>query len=580
MRALAPATLALVLWSGLAAADRGGYTLESFDVTLDVEPDAELLVEERLVVNFAEPRHGIYRMIPVRYTDPRGYLYSLGFRMIEVVDETGAPHRAQASREGRYVNVRIGDPDRTVVGRVVYVLRYRVSSVVAHFANHDELYWNATGNEWEALIESSSATIRLPAPVDAAELEADAYTGRFGSRDQEADVERLPAEGVVRFRTRRALEPLEGLTVVAAWPHGIVHFPGPISRAASFVAGNWIVLAPLFALGLLWRGYRAFGTDPVGPAAIVVRYEPPAELSPGEIGALVDETVDLRDITATVVDLAVRGYLKIRIESEERLFGLFRTEETFFDRADRGWEDLRGFERVVISGLFASGSTVSTKDLEHKFYRVIPAIKDGIWEDLVRKGYVAHKPPSVRTLWKVLGLVAGGVTVGVGMAWASFYGAVFPDAAGIPILSGIVVALLFLAFSRAMPRRTRIGVDARAWAVGFEEFVDRVERDRLEADRRRQVFESLLPYAMALGVASRWAAQFEDLYRAESPAWFGGSAVSGRGFTAPSIESSLSSAMSRAGSGMTAAPRSQGSSGSGGGGSSGGGGGGGGGGSW
>jgi uncharacterized membrane protein len=155
-----------------------------------------------------------------------------------------------------------------------------------------------------------------------------------------------------------------------------------------------------------------------------------------------------------------------------------------------------------------------------------------------------------------------------------------PNALGVPVVSGVLTAILFFLFAPAMPRRTKAGVELRSWALGFQEFVERVETERLEADRVRNVFETLLPYAMALGVAAAWARKFEGIYAAGSgPAWYVGPQF-GSGFSTRGFEQSLSGAMARAGQGMTAAPRSSGSSGAGGGGSSGGGGGGGGGGSW
>ncbi|GMR24514.1 MAG: hypothetical protein BMS9Abin37_3067 [Acidobacteriota bacterium] len=561
------------------SADRGGYRITSFDVELTVEANSDLLVKERLVVDFAEARHGIYRTIPIRYTDPRGYLYSLDFRLLDVVDDTGAAHPTRVTREGKYVKIRIGHPNGAVQGRVVYVVRYRVQDAVAHFAEHDELYWNATGNEWQAPIDAASARVELPAPVARDEIESAAYTGVFGSREKEAIVD-YPEDSVIRYRTSTSLAPLEGLSIVAAWPHGLVTFPGAVGRTMRFVRNNWIVLTPFLALVFLTRRYWTAGRDPRGPASVVVQYEPPPDLTPGEIGALVDERVDLRDLTATLVDLAIRGYLRIRVDQKDRLFGLLKKEETWFERSDRSWDDLREHERKVLAGIFVSGSVVSTEDLEEKFYEQIPKIRDALWEDLANRRFVTGNPSSVRFRWKALGVVAGLLTVALGYTWAAFRGAIFPHALLLPIVAGAVVAFLFFAFSRGMPRRTRKGVELRAWALGFEEFVDRVERDNLEAQRQKNVFEALLPYAMALGVAAAWARQFEGIYASAPPVWFHGNAASTSGFSTPRFERTLTTAMSRAGTGMTAAPRSQGSSGFGGGGFSGGGGGGGGGGSW
>ena len=148
-------------------------------------------------------------------------------------------------------------------------------------------------------------------------------------------------------------------------------------------------------------------------------------------------------------------------------------------------------------------------------------------------------------------------------------------------VAGVATLVLFVAFAQAMPKRTRKGVEARAWALGFEEFAGRVEADKLEMDRRRNVFESLLPYAMALGVAEKWAKRFEGIYAAGgAPGWYVVGGSHHTGFSTIAFERSLQSSMTHAAQSMKSSPRSSGSSGSGGGGSSGGGGGGGGGGSW
>ena len=190
-RLIVAAGLILVMAIGApVSAERGGYFIESFDVDLRVQPDAELVVEERLVVDFSAPRHGIYRTIPVDYVDPRGYVYSLGFRLTEVVDDQGQPHESEVTRDGRHVVIRIGSPTVTVRGRVTYAIRYRVRNAVVHFAEHDELYWNATGHEWQASIGQASARVHLPGVVAPIDLETAGFVGAYGSRERnvQADV--------------------------------------------------------------------------------------------------------------------------------------------------------------------------------------------------------------------------------------------------------------------------------------------------------------------------------------------------------------------------------------------------------
>jgi hypothetical protein len=573
------AAVLCVLLVAPAAADRGAFVITDFHADITVHDDARVTVEERIDVAFSEPRHGIYRTIPVNYTDPRGYGYSLGLRFLGAMDQTGAPYGAAVSKSGRYVEIRLGDADVFVEGRVTYILRYEVAHALVQFPEHDELYWNVTGNEWRTTIQRASATVHLPGAVPPGELEAQAYTGPFGSREQAAASEH-PTPTTVTFRTDGILNPMEGLTIAVGWQPGLVDFPGPLKRVLIFFADNWIVAAPLLAFVWLWRLYRRSGVDPAGGGSVVVRYEPPQGLTPGEIGTLVDEKVDLRDITATVVDLAVRGFLRIGQQSKSYLGGLWTSEETSFEllrSADAA--SLTAHERLVLNALFARGSMVSISDLKERFYKHIPGIQSALYNHLADEDYFSGSPDAVRTRYRVLGALASVATVAAGAGWVWFRGGVLPEGMLLPIAAGILTGLVFFGFAPAMPRRTKKGVEMREWAVGFEEFVGRVEATQLEADRARNVYETLLPYAMALGVAEQWSRQFEGIYATAGPSWYVGGDPSA-GFSTRSFSNSLTSAMAQTGQAMTSAPRSQGSSGSGGGGVSGGGGGGGGGGSW
>jgi uncharacterized membrane protein YgcG len=266
------------------------------------------------------------------------------------------------------------------------------------------------------------------------------------------------------------------------------------------------------------------------------------------------------------------------------LFGLFSNEEIVLERQRDGKgateQDLLPHERRMLEALFTERDEVAIDDLRERFYRHLPGIRDALLERVTARGYFAGKPTAVRMRW---GLAGVGVAVAVflaGALWAWLRGGIMPQALGVPAVAGVLTAIVGFAFAQAMPRRTAKGVELREWALGFEEFVERVEAEKLEQDRARNVFETLLPYAMALGVAAAWARRFEGIYaQGSAPGWFVGRNPA-QGFTTSGFERSLSSAMTRTAGAMSQAPRSKGSSGSGGGGSSGGGGGGGGGGSW
>ena len=569
----------LVLLAGPAAADLGGFVIHRFATLLTVERNATLLVEERLEVEFSEPRHGLYRTIPVRYTDPRGFAYSLDVERVSVTDETGRRYGTQLSNEGRYQKIQIGDADHTVEGRKVYVIRYRVRDALGQFPDHDELYWNATGNEWNTTIGTATAVVRLPAPLARESLKAAGYSGQFGSRERDVTIT-YPEPGVVRFDANRPFGALEGMTIAVGWPHGHVQFPTALERAGRLLIDNWIVLLPFAWLGFLGRRYRRLGRDPDPGVSQMVQYEPPSGLTPGEVGTLIDERADLPDITATVVHLAIRRHLTIRQEERPQLFGLVQRDETVFRREPPPPGDtLAPHEMRVMNALFATGDEVDARSLANRFYTHIPGIRTALYDQLVEKRCFDVSPEKVRSNYVGLGFLAGLATAGVAATWLLLRGVGHPVMPIYPIVIGALVWIVFGAFSVAMPRRTSTGVRARRWALGFQEFARLVEGDQLErsAADPRATFEALLPYAMALGVASTWARRYEGIYENEAPRWYVGQHA-GRGFSTTSFEHSLSSRMSHAAQAMSASPRS--SSGSGGGGSSGGGGGGGGGGSW
>jgi uncharacterized membrane protein YgcG len=515
----------------------------------------------------------------VRYSDPRGFAYSLDLRLLGVTDATGARLQTRLSNEGRYTKIRIGDPDREVHGVVIYIVRYRAREALAEFAEHDEIYWNATGHEWNAPIARASATVRLPAPVTKGDLQAAGYTGAFGQTERAVDID-YPEPGVVRFAATRPLAPLEGLTVAVGFPQGVVAFPTAAAQAGRMAADNWVALLPVAWLVFLIRRYRTGGRDPDPGAPVMVTYEPPTGLTPGAVGTLVDERVDPVDITATVVDLAIRGHLTIRTEQEERLFGLLTSDETIFTLASGHTPaGLLPHEQAVLAALFTSGTEVRASALKNKFYTHLPGIRSALYEHLTQNAHFEASPESVRNRWIGWGVVAGVVTGLAAAGWMQLRGLSAPASVVVPIVSGVLTAVAFFAFARAMPRRTQKGAAARQWARGFQEFATRVEADRLArlAAEPRQTFETLLPYAMALGVADEWAEKFEHIYQERPPGWYVGP-VHGHAFSTRSMERSLSGAMAATSQNMTASPRS--SSGSGGGGFSGGGGGGGGGGSW
>jgi uncharacterized membrane protein YgcG len=567
-RAAVPALLGIVLLAVAAPAAQAVERILRFDVTVTVEPDAALRVEETILYDFGDARrHGIFRDVPVRYARRGAPDHSIQLEVLDASDGDGRKLPYRVSRQGSDRRIRIGDPDRTVTGRVEYHLRYRARLAMLHFESHDEVYWNVTGNGWRVPIDAAAAQVAL---LDApgAVLDVACFTGALGANRSDCRAAREP-DGA-RFATTAPLAVGEGLTVVVALPTGHVTPPSDLERLrARLPAGllAWLLL-PFATVGGLWAYWRRAGRDPGRGAAIPVRYEPPEGLDPAEVGTLLDERADLDDITATILQLAVLGRLEIT-ERESTRFLFFAQKDYELSKTERDGP-LKEYQGKLLSALFRGRQRVKVSELKNEFYQELPAIRDALYAGISGSGRFFVAPPDkVRTRWAIAGGLIAMIGV-TGIAAGSIGG--FCLAA-----SGVAV----LAFSRAMPRRTRKGRRAYEEILGLREFLERVDRDRLErmGVNTREQFERFLPYAIVLGVADAWADAFADVYQ-EPPSWYHGSQTSGPfrpnvfvsdvGRSLDTIAQSISSRPSSGGSG----------SGFGGGGFSGGGFGGGGGGSW
>jgi uncharacterized membrane protein YgcG len=558
--------LALVLLVAAcpSPADARSLTIESFDADIVVNRDGTIEVTETIRPRFVGAWNGIYRTIPVEYRTPQGLNYTLFLSLLDVTDDAGSPLKHESGRERHYRKFKIWVPGATNATRTV-VLRYRVENGLKFFGEHDELYWNVTGDEWQAPIRAARARILLPR--EATGVRAAAFTGVYGSREQGASVEM--GDSVVTFRMKRPLGFREGLTVAVGWDPGVVRRPGPLARLGFFLRSNWMFGAPLAVLVfMLWRWYTR-GRDP-RRRPISPQYEPPEGLTPAELGTLLDNSPDMRDITATLVDLAVRGYLQIEEHKAKKLLGLRTSHEYLFAirKSADTWKELQPHEQALLDALFAGGirHSVESSTLEHSFYTRLPGIRKDIFNRLLERRYYTQRPDMVRVRYIGLGFLVGLLVLLGGLGLSAVLGQ-----APLPVIvAGGLSAAITVAFGWFMPARTVRGTRALEGVLGFEEFLTRVEGDHLRRFvKTPEMFEKYLPYAMALGVEKSWAKTFEGICR-QPPDWYQGGAA--RTFHPRSFVSDLGQMSEQTGKAMASSPRSSEGSGFGGGGGGGGGG--------
>jgi hypothetical protein len=509
---LAAAALALAAGVPTASAQQRSFSIDRFAVTVDVQPGASLAVREAITFAFRGAHQGIYRVIPVRY--PRGgFEFALRLDGVQVLDEDFRPLRSEVSYSSRYVRIKAWVPGAENRTRTITVA-YRVRRGLFRVEDHEELYWNVTGDEWDVPIREAEATVVSPASVPLDEVQSAAYTGYRGIAGTDYTEQR--ASNLLVFRTSRPLRPREGLTIAVAWPADAIGGPSAWRSAVWFLQDNWPIGLPVLTLALAFLAWWRYGRDPATRLSIKPEYQPPPGLAPAEAGALLSERAQPSDVVATLVDLAVRGYL--RIEPLTRADGdpdylIRRLKPILGDPA------IRPFELFVLAVIFDTDWTLNMRllsEIRLDYDNAFPPIRREIYRTMIRRRLFPTSPEHVRSIWRALGItiaVSGAFAYVWPPAWAGSRAAVLALGLG---LSGLIVA----AVSPFMPKRTWDGARALVRVRGFQDFLERAEKDRLER-LPADTLHRWLPWAIALGVTERWIRRFEGL-RVDAPAWYAG----------------------------------------------------------
>lgn len=507
-RALA---FSLILLAVTSAGPAAAEVIRSFDADIKLRKDCTLDVTETIKMDFeSASRHGILRWIPCRFRRRLGS-YSVDLKVASVSDETGQPYKYTVSRLGDDINLRIGDPDRTVSGMHLYRISYTVRHAINFFDNEPEVYWNVTGNESPFATDWVSARFHPPAGVRLSDIQSTCFVGPPGSTRRGA----TSRKGDTIVFTARALKPAEGLTIVARLPAGSVVKPSPWQEFLWFWQDWWPLMAfPAGTCGLLFGVWWNTGRDQGGGKPVSVEWNPPKDITPAEAGTLVDESCDMTDIVSTVIDLAARGFLKIKEVGAGANFLFLSNKDYQFTKVAAPAEEeakLLAHEKLFLSGLFRAGENVRLlSDLKYKFYRDLPAIRDSIYDRVVEKHYFLTRPDQVRSSFQCVGVTL--MVVGL-----LFFVLSQTALAGGTFLSGLIIRLS----ARAMPARTGEGSKKLHELLSFQRYVRLTEKKRIEvlAKDDPAIFGRLLPFAMVLGVADKWAEAFHDLL-SQPPDWY------------------------------------------------------------
>jgi uncharacterized membrane protein YgcG len=564
----------------------GGWVITSYHSDIYIATDSSLTIAEDIRADFgAQQKHGIFRTIPLRYRydDTHDRYYEL---TVNSVTDGSRPLQYTTSIQGDNEVIKIGDPNLLVTGANRYVITYHVLGAMNAFADHDELFWNVDGALWPVAKQEVSAAVQVSA---ATFVKVACYQGPTGSTEP---CKSSTAGNSVTFSSTRPLGSSEQMSVVTALNKGAVTVPAPLleARKRQFPQDAFdinpltvgvsflVLLAGIVLIARFWwlhgrdRAYLSqyyLTNDPREHAApmfehdpVVVEFEPPQNLRPAELGLILDESADTKDVTATIVDLAVRGVLTITEVPGKR--------DWLLTWKPNAVGVLQPFEKTLLDGLFTGREQVKLSDLKGAFRPTLQSAESQMYADAMSRKFFTTRPDYLRGGRIVLGVVL----VIAGALLASWLGAAFGwglVGAAIALL-GVVLVVTF----RMMSVRTAAGRDLMQHTLGFRLYMNTAEKYRQQFAEKAEIFTQLLPYAIVFGCVTRWAKAFEGIDTSRTNGWY----VGNQPFQAALIGSNLEAMNGSISSAIASTPAGSGSSGFGGGGFAGGGGGGGGGGSW
>jgi uncharacterized membrane protein YgcG len=603
VRPLAILTLVTLACFSQAHADE---RVLSYDSEITVQPDGSLNVRETIRVRSEgnQIRRGIYRDFPTTYAGRDGRQLVVGFDF-QSAQRDGSPEEWRTESRDNGVRIYLGRASVMLPrGEHTYEIDYRTNRQLGFFADHDELYWNVTGNGWDFPIDLASARVLLPEAVPTSLVHLEAYTGPQGARGSAYSARLI--DGTPTFETTQSLGGHEGLTIVVTWPKGFITpaVENPAGTAFSSsgsgagqhglgVRGNLVIRdqrPAVFGLGglaillfyYIWI-WNKVGRDPPG-RIVIPEYEPPPDISPGSMRYLMEMRYDDRCFAADVLNLAVKGHLIIK-EDEKGLLGL-KKQFTLIKQTRPDAKPLSAEETSLLTKIFSLGTELELTQENHAWVGGTKA-----FHRRLLKGRFMPNFFRINGGWHALGIVWSIVIVLALFASANLY--VLPQWYFTTRLGWLTIAAVLVGlvsngvFGILLKAPTVVGRATMDHVRGFKMYLEVAEGEDLKRvttpppPLTPELYHAYLPAALGLGVEQRWGERFARVFAEQpddrsTPVWYSGSSWDSRHLG--SFSSSLGSQLDGAISSSSTAPGS--SSGSSGGGSSGGGGGGGGGGGW
>lgn len=491
--------------------EREDWIIDSFHSDIQIYENGNVDITETIVADFTNEAHrGIERVLPYKYEN--GYNTHVYFE--KAVNEKDEPWNVDTFRENGWLYIQMTTKDDSQMNwPTTFILNYRAENAIIFTDDtQDEFFWNVNGTEGIVPVKKATASVKLPKKINEKDTNLKCITGKYGETNFDCKWKQESDGQTILFSANNLLKIHEGLNIVIGMPKGTVFPPTLIKKANWFIRESWgFFLIPLTLIIATTLWFKRGRDDQSISDTIMPHYKPPEGLLPSETGTLIDEKLDPRDITATIIDFAIKGYIKIHETEEKKLFG---KGKNFKLELLKPYETSKEYERIILGGIFLTNKTgekVNISYLKNTFYVHLEKIQESIMNQLVTDGYFPHNPSTIRNIYSSIGGL---------IAFLSFY---IPAFASMDIFIGTFVSgVIIMIMAPTMARKTKKGTETYYQLKGLYEYIDTAEKDRMKFQEDASIlFEKLLPYAMAFGLAKKWAEAFGDILK-QPPNWYTG----------------------------------------------------------
>jgi uncharacterized membrane protein len=480
------------------------WYIKDFQTEIIVTTDSGLTITERIVADCGEAnnKHGIFRVFPkIQKTKDGNFITPI--ELISITDENGQRLKYQQQQGANTVTYKIGDPKVEVKGENVYIIKYKLKGVIRNLnEQEDELYFDVLGSFWDLEIDNFTANIVFPDGITETNSDVYLYSGSLDSSGNTLAEYKWLSENNLEINSNKMIAKREGITVSVAFPTNILTLYQPtVAEKSATAVSSYLPLnvtptniwrqfsVTLLLILLAFFIWYKYGRDPISRRPIIAEFEAPDKMTPLEMSVLLKESGKHNNaITASIINLAVKGYLKIeKIEKS----GLFSSADYKLIRSEKKDDGLYRYEKDILQALFKGSSDVKLSRLKNKFARRIQGLSGNVASDLKERGLIDKK-----STWRQIAMI------GVGVLLLFIF-------AGEPVM---LASFAFIAFGIFMRRLTPQGSEIKRQVEGFKLYLKTAEKYRARFYEKENMMEALLPYAILFNLTKEWIRKMKDIY--------------------------------------------------------------------